>query len=323
MMKIGNTPMIDLDGIYAKLECTNPSGSIKDRIAKHIIDESEKKGLLKPGMKIVEATSGNTGIAFSYYAAQKGYPITICMPENMTEERKTIIKSLGAELILTAPNDFLGAAEIRDNKAKDPIYFNPDQFSNPLNTDAHYKTTGQEILKQIKEFTDDPIDAFTVGVGTGGTLMGVSKAIKEVYPNAYIAAVEPSESAVMSGKEPDEHEIFGIGDGFIPEIVKNDKGEIDSIIDEIICITSKDARDEAERIEEKFGYCVGISSGSHYLAAKQLRERFNFKTVVTIFSDGYVKYLGQGLKHCKANGCKYEDKTKDLMKLADTLKKTN
>ena len=149
--------------------------------------------------------------------------------------------------------------------------------------------------------------------------MGVAKALKEVYPDVYIAAVEPSESAVMSGKESAEHEIFGIGDGFIPAIVSDNKGGINKIIDEVICIKSIDARDQAKEIEDKFGYCVGISSGAHYLAAKQLARRF--KTVVTIFSDGYVKYAGQGLQHCKSPGCKHEDTEKDLMNLASTLKK--
>ncbi len=165
-MSVGNTPLVEVDGIYAKLECTNPTGSIKDRIAKYILDESEKKELLRSGMTIVEATSGNTGIALSYYAAQKGYKVVIVMPENMTEERKQIIRDLGAELVLCSAGDFLEAATIRDKMTEDPQNFNPDQFSNPLNVECHYKTTGQEILKQIKQFTPLAIDAFVVGVGT-------------------------------------------------------------------------------------------------------------------------------------------------------------
>jgi cysteine synthase A len=318
-MTVGDTPLVYIDGIYAKLECTNPSGSIKDRIAKYIIDESEKKGILKPGMTIVEATSGNTGIALSYYAAQKGYKIIIVMPENMTEERKKIIRDLGAELILCSAGDFLEAAAIRDRMAEDPKYFNPDQFSNPLNVECHYKTTGQEILRQIKQYTSEIIDAFVVGVGTGGTLMGVAKALKEVNPDCYIAAVEPSESAVMSGGAPSPHEIFGIGDGFIPAIVSDGKGGIHEMIDEVFRIPSKDARDAARFIEETYGYCVGISSGAHYLAAKKLAERF--KTVATVFSDGFSKYESHGLKHCKTGKCKHEDIKKNIFDLHKTLKK--
>ncbi|MBU1974454.1 MAG: cysteine synthase family protein, partial [Nanoarchaeota archaeon] len=254
MISPGNTPLIEIEGVLAKLECVNPCGSVKDRLAKYIIEESEKKELLKPGTTIIEATSGNTGIAFSYYAREKGYPVKIVMPENMTEERKKIIQSLGTELILcSAEGSFAEAAQIRNKLAQENNYFNPDQFSNPLNVECHQKTTGQEILKQCSA----KIDAFVAGVGTGGTLIGVAKALKEVYPQVWIVAVEPSESAVMSGGKPGVHNIPGIGDGFIPKIASDGHNGINSLIDEVICVSSQEAKAAAHLLEKQHGYCVG------------------------------------------------------------------
>ena len=151
MVKVGSTPLLEVDGIYSKMECTNPLGSIKDRIASYILDESERQGLLRPGMEIIEASSGNTGIALSFFAREKGYPITIVMPENMTEERKRLMIALGAKIIYCSAGNFAEAAQIRNEMAKDPKFFNPDQFSNPLNVECHYKTTGAEILEQMSE----------------------------------------------------------------------------------------------------------------------------------------------------------------------------
>ena len=301
---VGNTMLVEVDGIYTKLECTNPCGSIKDRMVSYILDKSESMGLLKPGMKVIEATSGNTGIALSYYAKQRGYDVTIVMPENMTEERKKIIKGLGANLILCSEKGSFGeAVVIRDALcAHDLSYFKLDQFSNPLNTECHYTITGQEIMKQIKEHTSNPIDAFAAGVGTGGSLIGVARSLKAVYPNVHIAAVEPSESAVMSGEEPGAHRIPGIGDGFIPEIVSGKNQSIHELIDEVICIPSNDARNAAQRICDDYNFCIGISSGANYLAAKKLSNRF--KTVVTIFPDGISLYESLGLS--KEKGCPYE-----------------
>jgi len=299
----GNTPLVKVGEIYVKLECTNPCGSIKDRIAKYILEESEKKGLLKPGMQIVEATSGNTGIALSYYARQKGYPITIIMPENMTDERKKIIKDLGAKLILCSAGNFAEAAAIRDEMAQDTVYFNPDQFSNHLNIECHNKTTGQEILSQIKPYSDQ-IDAFIAGIGTGGSLIGVAQALKEKHPNIYIATVEPSESAVMSGGKPGNHDIQGIGDGFIPAIANNGNNQPHEIIDQVFSFSSAEAINCAKEIKSKYGYCVGISSGANYLASLELKEKF--KTVVTIFADGYAKYKAHGLKPVDDGHCQYK-----------------
>ncbi|MBU1024079.1 cysteine synthase family protein [bacterium] len=308
-MEPGKTPLVEVNGIYAKLECANPCGSIKDRIAKYIIDESERKGLLKPGQKIVEASSGNTGISLTYFAAQKGYEITIVMPENMTEERKKIIRDFGGNLILCSAGDFAQAASIRDKMAEDPQYFNTDQFSNPLNVECHEKTTAQEILTQIKPFANK-VDAFVAGVGTGGTLIGVAKALRKVNPKVHIVAVEPTESAVMSGGEPGLHTIPGIGDGFIPAIASDGKGGLHEYIDEVICISSEDAKSAALEILDKSNLCVGISSGANYLAALELKKRFN--TVVTVFPDGFSKYQSHGLKCCEEGTCEFEDKNRAI-----------
>mgnify|MGYP001583399986 CR=1 FL=1 len=312
MILVGNTPLIKIENIYAKLECTNPCGSIKDRIAQYIIEESEKQGLLKKGQRIVEATSGNTGISLAYYAKQKGYPIIIIMPENMTEERKTLIRSLGAELILCSEKgSFAEAAAIRDEMAKTYGYFNPAQFSNPLNVECHYRTTGQEILQQINQYKVLSIDAFVAGVGTGGTLIGIGKALREINLCTHLAAVEPSESPVMSGGKPGKHDIQGIGDGFIPRIAQGENGKLHESIDEVICISSQEAKDAAHYIQQEHGFCVGASSGANFLAAKQLAKRF--RTVVTIFPDGYGKYQSLGLKHCEKGRCPYENVRDDVL----------
>ena len=286
----GNTPLLNLDGVLAKLECTNPCGSVKDRIARYILEASEKSGALKPGQAIIEATSGNTGISLTYYAKKKGYRVLIVMPSDMTEERKRIIRDFGGELIEVEPGDFAQAARVRDELAKHHGYFNPDQFSNPLNVECHYRTTAQEILDQLKGQT---VDAFVAGVGTGGTLMGVGKRLKEAFPKIRIIAVEPSESAIMSGGTHQPHGISGIGDGFIPPIASDGKGGRAALIDDVICISSKDALKAARMLQEVHGYCVGVSSGANFLAARSLLPKLS--TVVTILSDGYFKYTSRGL----------------------------
>jgi cysteine synthase len=302
----GGTPLVPVErGVYVKLECTNPCGSIKDRIADWILRRSEETGLLRPGMRIVEATSGNTGIALTYYARKRGYEVSIVMPESMTDERKRMLRSLGAGLVLSsAEGSFAEAAAIRDRLAREHGWFNPDQFSNPLNVECHDHTTGREILEQIGGLTDRPIGAFVAGVGTGGTLMGVGRRLRTVYPGMRLVAVEPAESAVMSGGRPGAHAIWGIGDGFIPAIVGDGKGGIDPRIDEVITIRSEDAKAEARRIAADRGLCVGVSSGANLLAARRLAERV--EVVVTVFADGYVKYQSEGLVHCEPGRCRFE-----------------
>ena len=293
-IEVGNTPLVRLDGIYAKLECINPTGSIKDRMIKYILDESERRGLLRKGMTIVEATSGNTGISLSYFGRQKGYDVTIVMPENMTGERKELIRKYGARLVLcSAEGSFLEAIRIRDRMVREEHRFTTDQFANQLNIECHYRTTGQEIVRQLKA-ESSTANAFVAGVGTGGTLMGVAQALGETNSNLFVAAVEPTESPVMTGGAAGAHDIEGIGDGFVPSLVQDAKGGISPEIDEIIHITSKDAAEASMYLAENFGYCVGVSSGANFLAAKELSHRF--KTVVTILPDGFTRYVSVGLR---------------------------
>ncbi|MCW3981813.1 MAG: cysteine synthase family protein [Candidatus Bathyarchaeota archaeon] len=235
LIEVGNTPLLKVDQVYAKLECTNPLGSIKDRVAKYIIERSEKLGLLQSGMIIVEASSGNTGIALSYFARKKGYSVVIVMPRNMTEERKGILTNLGAKLILCSEGNFAEAMSIRDKIAEKPGYFSPDQFSNPLNAECHFRTTAQEILNQMKAYSES-IGVFVSGVGTGGTLVGCGKRLKEVFPQIRIIAVEPAESPVMQGGKPGLHGIQGIGDGFVPDLVSECLNGLSKLIDDIICV---------------------------------------------------------------------------------------
>ena len=292
-VEVGNTPLVKLDGIYAKLECVNPTGSVKDRMVKFILDESEKRGLLKKGMPIVEATSGNTGIALSYFGRQKGYEVRIVMPDNMTPERKDLIRGFGAKLILcSAEGSFLEALRIRDRMVREEHCFSTDQFSNQLNTECHYQTTGQEMIRQLKAASASP-DAFVAGVGTGGTLMGIARALRESSPDIFVAAVEPEESPVMKGGAPGPHSIGGIGDGFIPGLVKNEGGGLSPLIDEVIGVKSEQAINASKQLAEEFGFCVGVSSGANYAAAKRLRSRFG--TVVTVFPDGFTRYVTLGL----------------------------
>jgi cysteine synthase A len=301
MRPVGHTPLVSLDGVYAKLECTNPSGSIKDRIAAYILDKSEAQGLLRKGQRIVEATSGNTGIAFACQARERGYPVTIVMPENMTDERKRILRELGADLVLAGPGDFAGAAAIRDRLARENEWFNPDQFSNPLNEECHSETTGRELLAQLPV----QIDAFVAGVGTGGTLMGVGKRLRERWPSVRVVAVEPAESAVMTGGPLGAHGIGGIGDGFIPALASDGCGRKHPLIGEVEVVSTADALQATADISARHGYCVGVSSGANFVAAKRILAG-GAKVVVTVFADGYAKYLSQGLRHCESGRCPYE-----------------
>ena len=302
-MTLGNTPIVEVDGILAKLECCNPCGSIKDRIAEFILHKSKATGELKPGQPIIEATSGNTGIAMAYYGRAAGHPVTIVMPENMTEERKALIRGFGADLILcSVKGSFAEAAEIRDRLAKERGWFNPDQFSNPYNVECHRTTTGAELLEQLEGRT---LDAFVAGVGTGGTLIGIGEALRERYPTVHLAAVEPAESAVMTGGDTGPHAIYGIGDGFIPAIASDGSGGTHPLINEAIDVSSQDAIDAAIELKEKFQICVGISSGANFVAARRLRCRF--ETVATVFADGFEKYTAHGLTRCEG-GCAHADR---------------
>jgi cysteine synthase A len=271
----------------------NMTGSIKDRIAFHIINRSYQLGLLNPGDPIFEATSGNTGIAFSAVGRALGHPVTIFMPDWMSSERINLIRSLGATNILVSKEQggFLGSIEMADKLANEtPGGFLPHQFSNEFNTDAHYTTTGPEIYWQLK-IRGLEVDAFVAGVGTGGTVMGVGKYLKEVNPNVKIYPLEPSNSPTMStGTKIGKHRIQGISDEFIPPIVQ--LGKLDRIVD----IDDGDSIIMAQKLASQLGLGVGISSGANFLGAVQLQNELgDDSVVVTIFSDDNKKYLSTDL----------------------------
>lgn len=282
---IGNTPVVQIPGenIYLKMEKFNPGGSVKDRTALGMIEDAESKGLLNKNSIIVEPTSGNTGIALALIGRLKGYKVVIVMPETMSIERRSIIAAYGATLILTEGQKGMNGAIARANEllGQDNKYFMPDQFNNPANPQIHYDTTGQEIIKQLND-----IDIFAAGVGTGGTLSGVSKRLKEYKQNIITVGVEPSKSAVLSGGNPSPHKIQGIGAGFIP-------GTYDSeFVDEVVTITDEEAIDTAVEISAKIGMLIGISSGANVAAARKLAEKYGSdKKILTISPDGGEKYL--------------------------------
>ena len=280
---VGNTPLIKIsERIWAKFEGQNPSGSIKDRMATYIINHAEKNGLIKKGDTIVEATSGNSGIAFAFLAAERGYKCVIIMPSNMSQERKQMLKLYGAELIEVPDGKFDDAIALRDKLASENGWFNPNQFHNPLNIEAHYVGTGPEILSQ----TPDEIFAFVDGTGTGGTLMGITRFLKQHHIDMKVVAVEPAESPVMSGGEPGLHGIQGIGDGskFLVNL---------SEVDEIITISTEDAINRAKRLSTEQGLFVGISSGANILASEILIEKYPEMTgkIITILCDRGERYL--------------------------------
>jgi cysteine synthase A len=292
---IGNTPIVKLaklnntkSTILAKLEALNPSGSIKDVMALYMTNVAEKKGILKPGNKIIEETSGNTGIAFAMIAALKGYKFVAVMPEHMSLERRQLIQAFGAEVVLTPEEKgFPGALERLEQLSKEnKDAWLPKQFENRDNIAAHREITGRNILKAV----GDKIDVFVSGVGTGGTLMGVAEALKQANHEVKIVAVEPAESAVMIGEEPGSHIIQGIGPGFIPSLVNMD------LIDEVIKVKSDDAVAMARRLFKEEGLMVGISSGANVLTALEVAQKSDKgKTIVTILPDRGERYLSMNL----------------------------
>ena len=292
---IGNTPLLKLSNyikthslkadIYAKLEYFNPAGSIKYRIARAMIDDAEKKGLLKPGSVIIEPTSGNTGIGLAAVAASRGYKVILTMPETMSIERRNLLKAYGAELVLTdGAKGMKGAIEKADELAKSTKdSFIPGQFVNPANPAAHIATTGPEIWND----TDGKIDIFVAGVGTGGTLSGVGKYLKEKNPNVKIVAVEPAGSPVLSKGTPGPHKIQGIGAGFVPDTLDT------SIYDEIITVENEQAFAAGRELARNEGVLVGISSGAAVHAASILasREENKGKLIVALLPDTGERYL--------------------------------
>lgn len=292
---IGETPLVKLGRmvdssmaeVYVKLEKFNPGGSVKDRAALGMIEIAEKEGLLKKGSTIVEPTSGNTGIALAMIGALKGYKVIIVMPESMSLERRSLIKAYGAELVLTegakGMKGAIGKAEEIVVENKD--YFMPQQFNNFSNSLKHYETTAEEIYKDVKD-----VDIFVAGVGTGGTISGVGKKLKEKNKNVKIVAVEPAKSPVLSGGVPGPHKIQGIGAGFVPDIYVAD------YVDEIITISEEEAFKTAREMAALEGILVGISSGANIAAAIILAKRLGKgKKVVTLAPDGGEKYISMGI----------------------------
>ena len=287
---IGNTPVVKVDfkdeniaDVYVKLEKFNLSGSVKDRAALGMIEAAEREGLLKEGSVIIEPTSGNTGIALALIGRLKGYKVIIVMPDTMSIERRATLKAYGAELILTDGTKGMGEAIAIAEKlaAENPNYFLPQQFNNKANPEKHYETTGKELLDDFKV-----IDAFVAGVGTGGTIVGVAKRLKERSKDTKVVGVEPSTSAVLSGEKPGKHSIQGIGTGFIP------KNYDASVVDEIVKISSEEAFEYAKKASHDFGLFVGISSGANIAAAYQVAKKLGKgKIVVTLAPDGGEKYL--------------------------------
>ncbi len=285
---IGNTPLVRLkdENIYAKAEFLNPGGSIKDRIALAMLEGAERDGKLKPDSIIVEPTSGNTGIGLALVGALKGYRVRIVMPENMSEERKMLVRSLGAELVLTpAERSISGAVErVEQMRAEDPKVFVPQQFENPDNPRVHYEETAHEIWRQ----TSGEVDCFVAGVGSGGTLQGVGKFLREHRPGIKIIAVEPKDVSAILGHEPGLHRIQGIGDGFIPDVLDV------SLVDDVIEVTDEDAIETTRELGRKHGLLVGISSGANIWAARQLAGRME-GNIVTVLPDRAERYFSTAL----------------------------
>jgi len=282
---IGNTPLIQVDGIWVKLEYLNPSGSIKARIAKYMIERAEKEGALKPGDTIVEASSGNTGNAMSMVAAVKGYRMLVVMPNGMSPERTAISRAFGAEVHTIGDfhvNDAL--AEVR-RLGTLPGYFAPQQFDNEWNVEENRTWLAQEILTQLPDGVVP--DLVVGGVGTGGTIIGVGQAFKAINPECKVIALEPSESCTILCGEVAKHLIEGISDGFVPGIIERHR----DVIDGFVAVDSDAAIEEMRQLAGHHGIFVGPSSGAHLMAARQLREKYQVENVVTFFCDEGEKYI--------------------------------
>ncbi|MPQ30050.1 cysteine synthase A [Clostridium estertheticum] len=287
VLKLNKLVSVDTADVYVKLEKYNPAGSIKDRAALGMIEKAEKLGLLKEGFTIVEPTSGNMGIALAMIGRIKGYDVIIVMPDSMSVERRSLIKAYGAQLVLTDGSKGMKGAinkakEISDGDSK---FFLPQQFVNIANPEKHYETTAEEIFSDISD-----LDVFVAGVGTGGTITGVGRRLKELNKEIKIVAVEPAKSPVLSGGEPGPHKIQGIGAGFTPDIYES------SVIDEIMQITDEEAFDIAKRLAKEEGILVGISTGANVAAAIKIAKKLGKgKKVVTVAPDGGEKYISMGI----------------------------
>ncbi|HKY62638.1 MAG TPA: cysteine synthase A [bacterium] len=291
-----DTPMVklrkligeDAAELWGKMESENPAGSVKDRIGLNMILDGEKRGLITPETVIIEPTSGNTGIGLAMTCAARGYRLILTMPETMSQERKTLLRAYGAELVLTpGPKGMRGAIERANELAeKEGKAFMPQQFKNPANPEVHRRTTAREIIAALGEVPD----VFVAGVGTGGTITGVGEVFKKEKPSVRIVAIEPSESPVLSGGQPGPHKIQGIGAGFVPEILNRD------VIDEVVTVSYEQARGVARALAEKEGLFVGISSGAAIFASIPIAQKLGKgKRVVTILPSTGERYLSTGL----------------------------
>ena len=293
---IGDTPVVKLnrvveDGsadVYVKLEYQNPGSSVKDRIALAMLEAAEKEGKIKPGDTIIEPTSGNTGIGLAMVAAAKGYKTVFVMPDTMSSERRALLKAYGAELVLTPGAEGMkGAIKKAKELKEEKGYFEPQQFENPANPKVHELTTGPELVEQ---FEGTEIDAFLAGVGTGGTLTGAGKVLKEKYPNIQIVAIEPEDSAILSGGNPGPHKLQGLGAGFVPDTLDT------KVYDDVIKVGNEEAMEMSRRVAKEEGILGGISSGAAIKAAlKKAKELGEGKTVVTVLPSNGERYLSTPL----------------------------
>ena len=285
---IGNTPLLRLSGerVYAKAEFLNPGGSIKDRVALAMLEGAERDGRLRPGSVICEPTSGNTGIGVALVGRLKGYHVRIVMPEGMSDERKKLIKALGAELVLTPDEEGIAGSvrRVAEMAAADPNLFVPQQFENPDNPRCHYEQTARELWHQM---TGD-VACFVAGVGSGGTLQGVGKFLKEHKPGVEIVAVEPKNVSALLGHEPGLHQIQGIGDGFVPAILDV------SMVDQVVEVSDEDAIETTRQLGRDYGLLVGISSGANVWAARRLAETID-GNIATVLPDRAERYFSTAL----------------------------
>ena len=285
---IGNTPLLQLKGerIFAKAEFLNPGGSIKDRVALAMLEAAQRDGKLKPDSIIVEPTSGNTGIGLALVGRLMGYSVRIVMPEGMSEERKKLIKALGAELVLIPDEEGLGGAvrRVEQMASEDKRIYVPQQFENPENPRVHYEQTARELWRQM----GGDIACFVAGVGSGGTLQGVGKFLKEHKADAKIVAVEPKDSSALLGHEPGLHQIQGIGDGFIPDVLDV------SMVDDVVEVTDEDAIETTRELSREHGLLVGISSGANVWAARELTKKID-GNITTVLPDRAERYFSTAL----------------------------
>jgi cysteine synthase A len=294
--QIGNTPLVRLEtledkgfaAIYAKVEAFNPGGSIKDRICLAMIEAAERDGCLKPGTTVVEPTSGNTGIGLSMVCAVKGYKLVLTMPDTMSIERRRLLAAFGAELVLTpGAQGMRGAVQKAEELAEKHGYLMPQQFKNPANPEVHRRTTGPEIICAMAGLS---IDGFVAGIGTGGTITGVGDVLKKHNGEIHIAAIEPADSAILSGGEPGPHKIQGIGAGFVPDVLDT------KIYNEVIRVSNTDAYAATRRLAMEAGLLVGISSGAAFQGALQVARKLGKgKNVVVILPDTGERYLSTGV----------------------------